>query len=104
MIPEYFSSLFPRTTNENERYNLRNHNDFVNLPRRTVIFERSFVPSVIQLWNYLPVILTNMQSLGMFKHAVLQTMFPKIEVSPYFLHGHRFPLLFMHAYGTHVVT
>ena len=32
-----------------------------------------------------------MQSLGMFKHAVLKTMFPKIEVPPYFLHGHSFP-------------
>ena len=85
MIPEYFSSLFPRTTNENERYNLRNHNDFVNLPRRTVIFERSFVPSAVQLWNSLPERLTHTQSLWMFKHAVLQTMFPKIEVPPYFL-------------------
>jgi len=35
----------------------------------------------------------------MFKHLVLQTMFPKIEVPP-----HLFHLLFKHAYGTNVVT
>ena len=32
-----------------------------------------------------------MQSLGTFKHAVIQTMLPKIKVPPYFLHGRRFP-------------
>ena len=66
VVPDYLSSLFPRTY-ENKHYNLRNHNDFVNLPRRTVIFERSCVQTAIQLWNSLPVSLTNMQSLGMFK-------------------------------------
>ena len=67
MVPDYLSDLFPRS-DENPHYNLRQRNDFLTLPRRTSLFERSFVTSVIQQWNTLSPILRNIQSLGVFNH------------------------------------
>ena len=50
MVPDYLSDLFPRSV-ENPQYNLRQQNDFLTLPRRTSLIERSFVHSAIQQWN-----------------------------------------------------
>ena len=52
MVPDYLSDLFPRSV-ENPQYNVRQQNDVLNLTRRTSLFERSFVPCVIQQWNTL---------------------------------------------------
>ena len=52
MVPDYLSDLFPRSV-ENPQYNVRQQNDVLTLPRRTSLFERSFVPCVIQQWNTL---------------------------------------------------
>jgi len=54
MVPDYLNNLFPRVDIEQLRYGLRHMSDFVKLPRRTALFENSFVPSAIQQWNSLP--------------------------------------------------
>ena len=54
MVTDYLNNLFPRVDIEQLRYGLRHMSDFVNLPRRTALFENSFVPSAIQQWNSLP--------------------------------------------------
>ncbi len=87
MVPDYLSALFPR--NENPVYNLRHHNDFLTLPRRTVLFERSCVLSCINLWNSLPENLRNIPTLGLFKTELKRTLFPTIIVPAHFLHGNR---------------
>jgi len=88
MVPDYLSDLFTRS-DENPHYNLRQRNDFLTLPRRTSLFERSFVTSVIQQWNTLSPILRNIQSLGVFKRVLLRSMFPTRTVPPHFMHGNR---------------
>ena len=52
MVPDYLNDLFPRSV-ENPQYNVRQQNDVLTLPRRTSLFERSFVPCVIQQWKTL---------------------------------------------------
>ena len=47
MVPDYLNNLFPRVDIEQLRYGLRHLSDFVNLQRRTALFENSFIPSVI---------------------------------------------------------
>lgn len=89
MVPDYLNALFPRPNTENRPYNLRNVNDFVAIPRRTALFEKSFVPSAIELWNNIPVALKETQSLGFFKRTILQTLFPTSIVPQHFLHGSR---------------
>jgi len=58
MVPDYLSDLFPRSV-ENPQYNVRQQHYCLTLPRRTFLFERSFVPSAIQQWNTLSPILRN---------------------------------------------
>ena len=43
LVPDLFSR-----SAENPHYNLRQQNDFLTLPNRTSLFERSFVPSATQ--------------------------------------------------------
>ena len=52
MVPDYLNSFFPRV--DIERCGLRHLSDFVNLPRRTALFENSFVPSVIRQFSTVP--------------------------------------------------
>lgn len=47
MVPNYLNCLFPRTVGDSMLYNLRNSDDFVTLPRRTTLFENSFVLSAV---------------------------------------------------------
>lgn len=87
MVPDYLVDLFPRPVGN--QYNLRNQNDFLTLPRRTALYERSFVLSASQLWNSLPSNLRNIQSLGLFKREILTSMFPSHVVPSYFGYGNR---------------
>lgn len=70
-------------------YNLRSQNDFIPLPRRTSLFEQSFVPIATQIWNSLSQTLRNIQSLSMFKRELLNNIFSTSTVPPHFLHGNR---------------
>ena len=87
MVPDYLSDLLPRSA-ENPQYNLRQQNNVLTL-LRTSLFERSFVPSVIQQWNTLSPILRNIQSLGVFKRELLRSMFPTRSVPPHGMLGNK---------------
>ena len=51
---DYLSDLLPRTVNQANNYNLRNTNNFT-IPRcRLTLFQNSFIPATIHLWNNLP--------------------------------------------------
>ena len=53
LVPKYLSNLVPQTVSNISSYNLRNQNDYRELPCRTVRFKQSFLPSVIHIWNTL---------------------------------------------------
>ena len=88
MVPDYQRDLFPGSA-ENPQYSLRQQNDCLTLPRRTSLFERSFVSSVIQQWNTLSPVLRNIQSIGVFKRELLRSMFPTRTVPSHVMHGNR---------------
>ena len=90
MLPNYLQVLFSRTSDISTPYNLRNNNDFVSYPRRTALFEKSFVPSAIDAWNNLPEQVRNNQSIGCFKRDLLKLYFPTNDVPPYYYHGMRY--------------
>ena len=54
MVPDYLNNLFPRVEIEQSLYGLQHLSDFVNLPRRTVLFDNSCVRPAIHQWNSLP--------------------------------------------------
>ena len=89
MALTYLNNLFPRVDIEQLRYGLRHMSDFVNLPRRTALFDNSFVPSAIQQWNYLPCHLRQCSSLATLKRQLLRSKFTSRTVPLHFLHGDR---------------
>ena len=72
MVLDYWNNIFPRVDIEQLRYGLRHLSDFVNLPRRTALFENSFVSSAIQQWNSLPCHLRQCPSLTTFKRELFR--------------------------------
>jgi len=62
MAPDYFISLFQGS--DAIQYNI---NDCVIYTRRTSLFEHSFVPSPIDLWNKLTEHLRNISTISFFK-------------------------------------
>ena len=89
MVPEYLSSLFPRTMDNPVAYNLRNNDDFITYPCRTALFENPFVPSGIKAWNNLPAQIRNSLSISCFKRRLLDSYSDSSVVPKYYLHGIR---------------
>ena len=51
--PMYLVELLPGYVGNNNRYSLRNNNDFITYPTRLDTFYRSFFPSAVRDWNQL---------------------------------------------------
>ena len=65
--PSYLHDLLSRTVGQINNYNLRNANDF-NLPAgRLSIYQKSFLPSTIRLWNNLSANIRDSPSTESFK-------------------------------------
>ena len=90
MVPQYLSSLFPQNVGNSVSYNLRNNDDFVLLPCRTTLFENSCVPSLISLWNQLPLNLRHLPTISSFKREISNYIFQTNIVPSYFSHGTRY--------------
>jgi hypothetical protein len=76
LTPAYLSSLVPASIGHNTSYNLRNANDLQTPFSRTVLYAKSFLPSVINDWNSLPEEARHIHSLNNFK-KFLNTNLPK---------------------------
>ena len=67
LAPDYLYNLLPPTVQNRTRYNFRSHSKFTTFRTRTDTFGNSFFPSVIKLWNNLPVETRKSESLEEFK-------------------------------------
>ena len=65
--PNYLSSLVPPLVGQQSKYNFRNSDLYQTIPARTNLYSHSFLPSVIQEWNCLPIETRTSDSLQMFK-------------------------------------
>ena len=52
--PDYLQDLLPITVGQTNNYNLRNSKNFTIPPGRLSLYQSSFSPSTIRLWNNLP--------------------------------------------------
>ena len=52
--PDYLQDLLPITVGQTNNYNLRNSKNFTIPPGRLSLYQSSFFPSTIRLWNNLP--------------------------------------------------
>ena len=65
--PDYLHDLLPATVQNRTRYNFRSHSKFTIFRTRTDLFGNSFFPSVVKMWNSLPIETRKSESLQEFK-------------------------------------
>ena len=65
--PDYLQDLLPITVGQTNNYNLRNSKNFTIPPG---LYQSSFFPSTIRLWNNLPTDLRNSPCQQMFKNEI----------------------------------
>lgn len=89
LLPEHFSTIFPRVVGEENNYNLRNADNFIVMARRTALFSNSFVPSSVDLWNTLTENIRTSPTLSSFKYRLKCALFKQNEVPSYYYKGSR---------------
>ena len=101
--PTYISDLIPPLVNEISDYPLRNNRN-LSLPyNRTIISQKSCIPSSIRLWNGLEDDIKNLSALTTFhKHVI--SKFNKSYIPAYFTFGNRLYLSYMHGSEIGVAT
>lgn len=67
LAPDYLCDLVPQNVSENSQYNLRNSSKIKTINCRTKLYDKSFLPDTIKMWNSLPDHITNANTIGEFK-------------------------------------
>ena len=70
IAPNYLKELLPETVQNRVRYGVRSHSKFTHIKARTNIYDDSFFPSVVRLWNSLPIETRKCESLQEFKSKI----------------------------------
>ncbi|XP_071123775.1 uncharacterized protein [Mytilus edulis] len=70
--PEYLLDLIPPTVAETNNYNLRSSQNIYQTSSRLSLYQESFIPSSIKLWNSLDLSVRFELSLNMFKLKIKQ--------------------------------
>ena len=65
--PEYLSDLLPPLVSEISVYNLRNNRNYSVPPTRLSLYQQSFLPATLSLWNNLDISLRESPSSDIFK-------------------------------------
>jgi len=95
MIPSYISDLIPSTVQETNQYPLRNSENIRAPFCRTVISQKSCIPSSIGLWNNTDTDVRNASSLSAFRSRIINEF--KVPCVPtIYLEGNRY-LSVLHA-------
>ena len=70
VTPLYLSSLVPPLILSNSAYSTRNSNNFREPFCKTSLYKGSFLPSVVKLWNNIPIDIRNARSIVNFKQKL----------------------------------
>ena len=71
-------------------YTTRQQFDLPHFRARTDLFDKSFFPSTIRLWNQLPVEIRNSESINKFKLSIVQPVIRAIKFDELYNFGNRF--------------
>ena len=67
LSPLYLPNLRPSHIGDVSSYRLRNAENYVGSHANTLAYAESFLPSTLQLWNILPVVVRSADTLASFK-------------------------------------
>ena len=76
LTPPYLTNLIPPTVGDGHDYNLRNRSNFTIPFCKTLLFQRSFIPRTLHLWNNLAAKLTKCTTLSSFKKTLHKSYCP----------------------------
>ena len=78
-LPSYLHDILTDQIAERTRYNLRNNDNYETIVRRTELFNQSFVPSAVTLWNNLEENIRSSPSLTNFELKLNRRLFLDIS-------------------------
>ena len=84
--PEYLNQMLPQQIFYVHNYNTRRTNDTQNVNCRTSYNKKSFLPSVVSLWNTIPQCVRSNYSKAAIKSYLNENV---IKIPKYFLYGSR---------------
>ena len=64
--PEYLTDLMPPLVSESTNYNLRSSQNYTTPLSRLTLYQKSFFPSTLKLWNDLDLTIRNSPSTGTY--------------------------------------
>ena len=98
MTPSYINDLVPPPVGDLSEYNLRDSQNISSITARTTLFQKSCLPSSINLWNSVDITARQNPTLTGFKSAINGLYSPSnnCKVPSHYLHGNRF-LSVLHA-------
>ena len=93
LVPSYLSDIVFDNPNSERHYYTRQADDLPSIRARTDVFNNSFFPSAIRLWNQLPLDVRNSTTLTEFKNKIKITIpRPVKDIQLYYI-GSRFPAI-----------
>ena len=69
-LPDYLNDLVPPFVSQASNYFLRNASNLQTIPCRTALYNNSFLPDTVNLWNALPESIKSITSLSEFKSTL----------------------------------
>ncbi len=88
-VPAYLSDLLPRMVGQRNNYNMRNANDFTIPYCRLRLFQTSFIPASIRLWNNLEADVRESRNPNQFKRRLKELYSVQLKPPAYFSTGTR---------------
>ena len=77
--PAYLTNLLPKHVHQQSSYQLRNQNNYVPFNSRTNVFQNSFFPYSVHLWNLLNPDIRNIEDVQSFKRELCKNS-PKTNI------------------------
>ena len=91
LVPEPLCSILrTASTGGNQTYHTRQQFNLTHFRARTELFDDSFFPSTVRLWNQLPLETRNSASIGIFKSNITKSVVRAIKYPELYNFGDRF--------------
>ena len=90
LVPNSICSIITTPTSDGRTYTTRQQPDLLHFRARTELFDKSFFPSTVRLWNQLPVDTRNSPSIQIFKSRITKQIIRSTKFPELFNIGDRF--------------